>query len=85
MAEQSEIFVPAAAALPIIEARLAAGWRVLAVAGFRVKRGDSTPDPALVLEFGPEGTTEVEAVTSVVSSWPAGADLFTQVRFVPRA
>lgn len=47
MAEKSEMFVPAAAALPIIEARLAVGWRLLAVAGFRVKRGDTTPDPAL--------------------------------------
>ncbi len=83
MAEPTEVFVPAAAALPIIEARLAAGWRVLAVAGFRVKRGDGTPDPALVLDLGPDGTTEVEDVSAPMSTWPTGADLFAEVRFVP--
>lgn len=84
MAEQSEIFVPAAAALPIIEARLAAGWRLLAVAGFRVKRGDSTPDPTLVLDLGSEGTSEVEPITAAMRTWPTSADLFVEVRFVPR-
>lgn len=84
MAEPTEVFVPAVAALPVVEARLAAGWSVLAVAGFRVKRNDSAPDPALVLDLGPEGTTEIEMVASVLSTWPVSADRFVEVRFVPR-
>lgn len=84
MAEPSEIFVPAAAALPIIEARLAVGWRLLAVAGFRVKRGDSTPDAALVVEFGPVGTDDAAAAGAALATWPAGKDLFAEVRFAPR-
>ncbi len=84
MAEPSEIFVPAAAALPIVEARLAVGWRLLAVAGFRVKRGDSTPDPALVLDFGPDGTADLAVLDAGLSPWPGGSDLFAEVRFVPR-
>lgn len=84
MAEPAEIFVPAAAALPIIEARLAAGWRLLAVAGFRVRRGDSTPDPSLSVDFGSDGTADVEFIGSALAAWPTGKDLFAEVRFVPR-
>lgn len=84
MAEQSDLFVPAPAALPIIEARLAAGWRLLAVAGFRVKRGDTTPDPTLAHDFGPDGTSDLAAVDAAISAWPGGPDLFAEVRFVPR-
>lgn len=81
MAEPSEIFVPAPAALPIIEARLAAGWTLLGVAGFRVKRGDSVPDPALTAQFGPDGTTDHDTVASALATWPADADLFAEIRF----
>jgi hypothetical protein len=84
MAEPSEIFVPAPAALPIVEARLVVGWRLLAVAGFRAKRGDTTPDPSLVADFGPDGTTELDAVDAALSAWPMGPDLFAEIRFVPR-
>ncbi len=84
MAEPSEIFVPAPAALPIVEARLAVGWRLLGVAGFRVRRGDTTPDPALVVDFGPDGTTDVEAVGAELGAWPADKDLFAEVRFARR-
>jgi hypothetical protein len=82
--EPSEIFVPAAAALPVIEARLAAGWHLLAVSGFRVKRGDTTPDPALGRDFGPDGTTDAVEVGSVLAAWPAGSDVFAEIRFVAR-
>ncbi len=84
MAEQSEIFVPAPAALAIVEARLAAGWSLLAVSGFRVKRGDTSPEQALGLDFGPEGTTDIESVGSALAAWPVDADLFAEIRFAPR-
>ncbi len=85
MPEPSEIFVPAVAVPPIVEARLAAGWTLLEVAGFRVSEGDTSPDPALVTDLGADGTTDpVVAVTST-AAWPSAPDLFARVRFAPPA
>ncbi|MGA8851027.1 MAG: hypothetical protein WB508_04835 [Aeromicrobium sp.] len=84
MPEPSEIFLPVAAALPVVEARLEAGWTLLAVGGFRVKRGDSTPDAALVADFAPTGTTDLALVGAALAAWPAGSDVFAELRFVPR-
>lgn len=81
MAEPSEILVPAVAALGVIEARLSAGWTLLAVTGLRTRKGDATPDPALTLEFA-DGTTD-PGDAAAVATWPADRDLVAQVRFAP--
>lgn len=75
MAEPADVFVPAVAAAGVVEARLAAGWTLLQVRGLRVRKGDATPDPALVLDAGPDGTTDATWVLEVLRSWPAGPDL----------
>ncbi len=80
MAEPSEIFVPAVAAVPIVEARLVAGAAVLGVAGFSARRGDTTPDPGCVADYE-AGERDADVVARVLASWPQGSDRFVQLRF----
>lgn len=84
MAEPADVFVPAAAAAAVVEARLAAGWTLLTVRGMRVRRGDATPDPALTVDAGPEGATDPAEVLTALRSWPSDPELFADVRFAPR-
>ena len=84
MAEPADVFVPAVAAAAVVEARLAAGWTLLTVRGLRVRKGDATPDPALVVDAGPDGTTDAAGVVEALRAWPSAPDLFADVRFAPR-